>query len=461
MKIGNVAVTLFLVLAAQALGQDQTFFSEVVEVRVTNVDVVVTGRDGKPVTGLTRDDFEIYENGVRQELTNFFEIRESGGPSLTEVAAGTAPLSAKEDLQRRDITIFIDNAVLHPLRRNQILPQLRRFVERNVRAGDSVAIVTWHRSLKMHLEPTADRAAIDVALKGLESQVTGSSLDTNEKDEFYRRIAMLQRMWAGLPPDADGKPQKPPWYQAVNEARAYAMGAVHGMRQRIEAIKSVVAWRRGVEGRKVLVLLTGELPMNPAEEPFLYLDSMRTEFADSNSPAMAEALQYEQRAVVHEIADAANSSGVTLYPIDTAGKESGSIARDAASTPRITARGSVEHAAAMPTLRMMAEDTGGYALTGSDNWQLAFDTISNDLGTYYSLGYRSAGDRVDRTKKIEVRLKNKRYAVRTRRAVVEKSLASEMHDAVASNLFRAAARNDLSIRAVAGAAVPKDTLTVV
>ena len=41
----------------------------------------------------------------------------------------------------------------------------------------------------------------------------------------------------------------------------HAMNASHEMKQRVEALKSVIAWRRGVEGRKILVLLTSELPM--------------------------------------------------------------------------------------------------------------------------------------------------------------------------------------------------------
>jgi hypothetical protein len=55
-------------------------------------------------------------------------------------------------------------------------------------------------------------------------------------------------------------------------------------------------------------------------------------------------------------------------------------------------------------------------------------------------------------KRVEVRLKDKRYNVRTRRAVIEKTLASEMQDAVAANLFRTSSTNDMEIVAVTGTA---------
>ena len=462
MKIGNVAVTLFLAAAPALFAQNETFFSEVLEIRVTNVDVIVTGRDGKPVTGLTRDDFELYENGVRKEISNFLEMR--GGPmaTLTEVPPGTAvaPVPASEDIRRRDITIFVDNAVLHPHRRNQILPRLSEFVTNNVRVNDSVSITVWSPSLKIELEPTNDRAAIDAAIKRLGSATTAASMSAQRKDEFYQRIALLIRANADRPVPPGSPPAKPTWQEGINEARSYAMNASHEMNQRIEALKSVIAWRRGVEGRKILVVLTSELPMNPAEEVFQYLDAMRDSFENPTGSALSEAREYQVPSLIEEIAGAANSAGVTLYPIDAAGKDAGITDRGADANVRIPSSGIALQTNMMPSLRAIAADTGGIAMTGSDNWKLAFDTISNDLETYYSLGYRSEGERQDRTKSIEVKLKNKRYNVRTRKAVIEKSIASEMHDAVAANLFRPSSTNDMAIQASVGAATPKDAENV-
>jgi len=71
--------------------------AETIEVRVTNVDVVVTGRDGKPMRGLTRDDFELYENKKLQPITNFYEIT---GETVPEPAAMTATASAAGDGRR-------------------------------------------------------------------------------------------------------------------------------------------------------------------------------------------------------------------------------------------------------------------------------------------------------------------------------------------------------------------------
>ncbi len=447
----KVSILLFcsLVVSSTLAAQEESFFSEIMEVRVTNVDVVVTGRDGKPVTGLTASDFELYEDGVAKEITNFLEMR--GGPSASLTATGgkddDATISSEEDIRRRDITIFIDNAALHPMRRNQILPPLQSFLDEAVRPGDTVGIAVWNLSLEIALEPTSDRSAIEAAVKRLASRTALGSAQGQAREEFYQEIARLIRGFKSLDP-----PELPPWFVGVGAARMYASKATHDLKQRVEALKSVIAWRRGVEGRKILVLLTAELPLNPAEEAFLYLDGMRDQFAEVTSSALAESRQFEFPSLINEITEVANSSGVTLYPIDAAGKDSGMVNRDASGTAWMTSAGRTEMAVTRASLRSIATETGGIALTGSDNWKLAFDTISNDLDTYYSLGYRSTGERQDRMKKIEVRLKDKRHSVRTRRAVIEKTVASEMQDAVAANLFRPSSTNEMEIEAVTGAA---------
>ena len=418
--------------------------------RVTNVDVVVTGPDGKPVTGLTRDDFRIFENGEEKQASNFLEVRSSVAVgSLTPAGAEKETAqSFNEDFRRRDITVFVDNAALHPLRRNQILPQLRRFLETSVRSGDTVGIVVWNRSLKIELEPTGDRERIREALASLEGRTALGGEDAAAKEELYRELAWMVRAYA----DID---KKPAWSTGVTAVRIYAMQRASSVRQRVEAVKSLLAWRRGFDGRKIMVLLTAELPMNPGEEMFHYLDSIRDSFDFASPMASSEAREFEIPSLITEIAAAANSSGVTLYPIDAAGKDSGMPARDASVMPVLTPAGKIEQARSMDTLRSVAEETGGIALSGSDNWKLAFDTIANDLESYYSIGYRASGEPEDRMKRIEVRLRDGRYKVRTRSAVVERSVTSEMHDAVAANLFRPSTANDLTVRATAGSAVPQ------
>jgi hypothetical protein len=105
------------------------------------------------------------------------------------------------------------------------------------------------------------------------------------------------------------------------------------------------------------------------------------------------------------------------------------------------------------TMSAVADATGGFALSNSNNFDLAFNTIGNDLSSYYSIGFRAEGPRQDATRRLTVKLKSPRgLTVRTRQEFIEKSLLSEMSDAVGAHLFFPIARNDLNVRMTAGEA---------
>ncbi|HEX6161407.1 MAG TPA: VWA domain-containing protein [Thermoanaerobaculia bacterium] len=462
MRVLAAAVLLSLAFVASA---QETFFSETVEVRVTSVDVVVT-KNGQPVPGLTRDDFEVYEDGELQEISNFSEIQESTpAATLTAQADGIAPdvPAPPQPLRRRAITIFVDDAALHPLSRNAILPELRRFIADNVRPADSVMIVAWSSSLNVLLQPTSDRAAIDAAVEQL-SRRTGQTGTFDEVHRYDKQIGDLLSVYADRDP-----PEKPKLSMAINIVSAWAERESFFVRRRVEALKSVISSLRGVDGRKILVVLTERLASNPGEEAFAYLERIRSSFESDHagSGLTFDAKRYEIDGLVTEIAAAANSSGVTLYPIDGSGKGNDTGFADPSRTVRVVREGSalVPHTST-PALQAIAAETGGVATAGSTNWKLAFDTISSDLTTYYSLGYHTSGMREDRLRRITVKVKKKGYSVRTRRGVVEQTVSSEMQDAVAANLFRAEPlTNALGIRATATGnsvtiTIPTETLTL-
>src|SRR6476620_11669931 len=56
--------------------------SERVEVSVTNVKVIVTDSKGHRVPDLTKDDFEVFQAGVPQTISNFYAV--TGGKVLLE-----------------------------------------------------------------------------------------------------------------------------------------------------------------------------------------------------------------------------------------------------------------------------------------------------------------------------------------------------------------------------------------
>ncbi|MEA2462516.1 MAG: hypothetical protein QOJ98_263, partial [Acidobacteriota bacterium] len=401
--------------------------------------------------------------------SNFSEIRQSV-PAGTLTQGETPAEAAVPDLRRRVIAVFVDNATVELANRNGVLPELQRFLREGVRPGDAVVIYTWASGLRAELEPSSDPAEIEAAVARLAKRVVPPGNDWRPK--FEAELKELIQATADMGPDA--LTQKPSISEAIALGSSYADRNSAEMRQKGEAIKSVIASIRGTDARKVLVLLTQSLDTNPGEAVFNYIDALRDAFTGSLNPA-SEARVYELPQLSTQIADAANSAGVTLYPINLAGKFTDMGMRDASSELNLTSRPIDSTQTSTANLFTLAANTGGIASAGSSNWKLVFDTIANDLNVYYSLGYRTEGARQDRVKNVEVRLRKKGYTVRTRKAIVEQTAATEMNDAVSANLFHSRATNDLNIRAGIGAAtaagenlvhpltitIPTSTLTLI
>jgi VWFA-related protein len=451
--------------------QKQTFFSETIEVRVVNVDVVVTDKNGKPVTGLSKDDFQLFENGKPQPITNFLEMRGNDTmPTASTTAAAQQPQPAAErpaDTRSRNIVVFVDTSTIHPFIRDRVFKPMDTFLRRSVRAGDHVMIVTWAPGLRVEQPFTNNLNDVAATLARLTATSTNALSAARDK-------AMSERLISNLPADYSlhkdpktGMPEKPPITDAILVAVSYAEKVTFEQSQRVEALKSVIASMRGLGGRNALVVLTNEISSNPTEGMFQFIDGLKDKFLDGETYNwMNEAKRYDDPELPRKLGDLANSCGVTLYPISAAGLgiDMDSLSAENLGAESMAVTRPMMHAdQGLLTLQQIAAATGGAALTGSNNFDLAFNTLTSDMTTYYSLGYHPEGERKDVVRDIAVKLNKKGYTVRARKSFVEKSLQSEMNDAVAANLMYPIARNDLSITVKpAGAAAPTpDQHTVV
>src|SRR4051794_18530465 len=79
--------------------------TERMDVTVVNVDVTVMDRHGTPIRNLTRDDFEIFEDGVRQPVSNFDRVEDSA--PVAKTSGATEP--SRPDRTRKKVLVLIDN----------------------------------------------------------------------------------------------------------------------------------------------------------------------------------------------------------------------------------------------------------------------------------------------------------------------------------------------------------------
>ena len=109
------AAALWLLPALPAVAQDSPLpdlFSDVIDVRVVNVEVVVTDREGNRVRGLTASDFELLVDGEPAPIAYFTEIDEgivrAAPPTGVEVADAMPALHTGEEVGT-NFLVFIDD----------------------------------------------------------------------------------------------------------------------------------------------------------------------------------------------------------------------------------------------------------------------------------------------------------------------------------------------------------------
>jgi len=485
-----VSASLALLLAFPTFAQQQPpprTYGETLEIRVVNVEVIVADRNGNPVTGLTKDDFEIFENGKRKDISNFLEINEPAQADARAAQGTTGAAAAPAaSTERRHLLVFVDNTTLQPFNRNRVLAAMKGFVERTMRNGDEAMVVTWNPGLKEMQTMTTDRAQVLATLKAMSATTgQGSYLRVhreqteNELRQMVRDYQMQPTMTnntgvtSGSTGDTEGGPrepgsvasrsarlnERPPYDRALGSVRNYAEAVMADTRQKAEALRALMAPFKGVQGRKVLIFVTESFSTQPARQMFEYLDSIKDGFDKGNfQNPRAEIMKYNDEPLFQTVTAMANASGVTLYAVSAAGMAGGIDMPDASSIGMTVQDRPVNKAPgklAEQSLTELAAATGGLAVIGTNDFGAGFNKIAADLTMYYSLGYRADAPATDVARKLDVKVKKPGVVVRNRESFVQKATGTEIGETLAANLFAGVQKNDMNITISAGVPAPK------
>ncbi len=439
------ATTLLPTYGQQRQQPEQPRLVENIDVRVINIDVVVTDRKGNPVTGLKKDDFAIFENGVPKAISNFYAVEGSrpvaveGEPEVPAAPAATAKPARADDVPdqlKRRIIFYVDNLSLAPFNRNRVFAQMKDFVKTVMRPGDEAMVATFNRSMKVRVAFTRDPVQVQQQLDILAGESAMGGTNYSERKDIEGRIR-----------DARS------YDEALATARTYASSVEHDLRQSASSLNALMSTLAGVEGKKILVLTTEGFPLQPGREVFQYIEEMSREKNWQASGTLLEGMTYDSTSLIQSIAKTANANGITMYAIHAAGLTGGSEFSAEHSSPTPVSVSMAAQSNTTDSVRLMADMTGGLASVQTNNFADAFRKIQRDLDSYYSLGYRASTERVDRQRYVDVRLKNNpnKYIVRSRQTFVEKSTFAEMNDRVIANLLYKTKANDLNILVRTGA----------
>ncbi|HUP48135.1 MAG TPA: VWA domain-containing protein, partial [Thermoanaerobaculia bacterium] len=414
---------LALAFIAAPLAAQQGTLGERIEVRVVNVDVVVTDRDGNRVTGLTRHDFEILEAQKPQAITNFYEFHD-GDASQRPGPDGDLPAPPP-----RRVVFFIDAQSLHPYNRGRIAAAVRNFIETQLNAGDLASVVLWNGALEVVAPLTSDRNVLDQAVDTVESSGGGGSAIraglARVQSHCVRSLEMARSggMFIHLA-----------YADCINVASGQTVVAATQSRQLLSAIEMTITTIAGAEGKKFLVLAGAMMPKTPGAEIYRWANQLFRPFMQGFDAPMARPHQDdEQNEVLQRVAQTANANGVTLYTIaatittDPSGAEQQHAVDDAGAD-------FFDQGNTFDSYELLASMTGGVAVRKPVDFDAALATIARDFQSYYSLGYRPR-EPSSRERVLTVRTKNRSHVVRARQTHVDKTAEQVMSDRVVANVL--------------------------
>ncbi|MQA29399.1 MAG: VWA domain-containing protein [Luteitalea sp.] len=382
-----------------------------VQIDAVTMDVIVKDGDGRFVPDLRKDEFEVFEDGVKQEITS---MTMSHGGRVTNVLEAAPPpppegiilppVRRVNDTSGRIFLFFVDDLHLQFQNSGRVRELFKKIAKNLVHEGDLFGVVSSGPS-SIAIDMTYDRRRLDDAI----NKIAGSGLKPSE---------IINR----------GSGSEGP-----TELRYNAHVAFSTMREALDNLEKVH------NRRKALVWVSEGYDFNPFQESRLGLRDPSSPFLQNQSNVMQNSqnddgssgqrvdpinnMQKQSETFsdsdlafeLGELTRSANRANTTIYTIDPRGLVAGSDIDEQVDPSEWNAfvRKSQD------SMRVLAEETGGLAVVNMNDFDKALKQVDAASSDYYVLGYYSSNpDPTKRRRQIEVKLTRKGLDVYSRKEYV-------------------------------------------
>ena len=346
---------------------------DVVKISTTliQIDAVVTDKKGNVVTDLTVKDFEVYENGKKQDISNFSFVTANRSAesikdrpldaSKNKNAIPIPPTKLKPEQVRRTYALVVDDLGLSFPSIFFVKESLKKFINEQVADGDLVAVIRTGGGIGALQSFTSDKRQLLATINKLKWNPQGRG-----------GIGTFAPIDTTKPPTNPSleKGDSKDYEAATEEFRNdnFSIGT-------LGALNYIIRGMNELPGRKSLVLFSEGFQTYTKDR------TMRT------PTRVADALRF--------LADRANRSAVSIYTLDPRGLDAPGFASAEDNITDIF--GSGDEALSdrrnsffdsQQTLRYLAEETGGLAYINQNSIGRGLRKAVNDQSDYYLLGYQ-------------------------------------------------------------------------
>ena len=365
-------------------------------INTVRVDVIVTDRQGNPVTDLKLEDFEIQEDGRPQKAETFrlVKIDTLTQPAYTQRTIRTRndEETAAADESSRIFAFFLDDYHVRKETSMSVKKPVVEFIANQLAPGDLVSVMYPLTPLDAVLINRNHQGVINTVEKFMGRKYDYEPINDVERGYVHR-----------LNP------------QAIEMIRRQvSLTAIRSICTKLGSLR---------EGRKSLILvsegynsllppqLRSHLPGAIAAPG----DLTRDPFAADNNPMEDRARFSADMDLLQEfrdVFDACNRNNTSIYALDPRGLSAGEF--DASTN--ISLRTSQAYlTSSLDALRMLADNTDGRAIVNRNDLGTAMKQIIRDSSAYYLVGYTTQAPTDGKFHEIKVRVKRPGVQVRARR----------------------------------------------
>ena len=419
-------------------------FGASIDVRVVNVEAVVTDAKGDRVRGLAAGDFVLQVDGREVPIEYFSEL-ESAKTVTPPARPGEAPQTAETPAlapEGRSILVFIDDVFATAQQRDRVLDGVERDLKL-LGPADQMAIVAFvdlDNRVDVLSRWTGDRAALAAALQAARQRRAYGNRALADRRNLKVDAQIIREALALSDPDGDSgggsslfsgmAPVEPLDLPSISSAETLSGPTGSRLRKISNAAVASMYGLAPASGRRMMLVLSGGWSEPQADFPLVV---------------------------------AANRLGYTLYPVDVEGIDRAFAVNDVTNAAPERQSGFVSSDWKQRVnlgMELMAKLTGGREMLNGARLD-ALQRLVEDTGSYYWLGFGPQWKGDDRYHQIRVRMRRKDLAVRFRRGLSDLSRATQASLAAQASLLVAGEAKNQKLAIETGAPVREgSTLTL-
>jgi VWFA-related protein len=312
--------------------------------------------------------------------------------------------------------------------------------------------VAYQRFFEVLQPFTSDPDKVMDALRVVRRYTGGRTENESTRRDIIDRIKSIENeKRSGTGGSSGGSDLGSEWNEAYQLIDNYAREGVNDLKFTMDALRQIITSLSGLPGKKGIIYVSNGLPMVPGMELFYELNKVT-----QNSTILTRMYEFDQTRAFAGLAATANAQDVAFYSIDAAGLTMGGMGSAEFASAQDPLSASVGRHNLTDSLRFLADETGGIAIINTNDVGPRLSLVTQDMFTYYSIGYPLQASGRDKVHKVKVKLRDdpkfNDYELRYRARLVEKSLETQVQDTVVSSLVFEVDDNPMQVEVEAGTA---------